>query len=86
MTVRFLVLTTLLAGGCAAASLTENECRGTNWYARGEQDALMGNRPQIDRYSEQCARFGAAPSESDYMAGWSAGYGEWNRRVSGRRS
>jgi uncharacterized protein DUF2799 len=80
-----IVLITLILGGCAAATLTENECRGSNWYARGEQDALMGNRPQIDRYSEQCTRFGAAPSEEDYMNGWAAGYGEWNRRVSGRR-
>jgi hypothetical protein len=82
---RILLLATLLLGGCATASLTENECRGTNWYARGEQDALMGNRPQIDRYTEQCSRFGAAPSEKDYMDGWAYGYGEWNRRVSGRR-
>jgi hypothetical protein len=45
----------------------------------------MGMRPQIDRYAEQCSRFGAAPSEKDYMDGWAYGYGEWNRRVSGRR-
>lgn len=82
---RTLLLATLLVGGCAVATLTENECRGANWYARGEQDALMGNRPKIDLYNEQCTRFGAAPSEQDYMAGWAAGYGEWNRRVSGRR-
>ena len=82
---RFLLLTTVLLGACAATALTENECRGTNWYARGEQDALMGNRPKIELYNEQCSRFSAAPSEQDYMNGWAAGYGEWNRRVSGRR-
>jgi len=84
---RLLLLTIVLLGGCATASsaLTESECRGTNWYARGEQEALMGLRPQIDRYNEQCSRFGAAPSEKDYMDGWAYGYGEWNRRVSGRR-
>jgi hypothetical protein len=82
---RLLILSSLLLTGCAAATLTENECRGTNWYARGEQDALMGNRPQIDRYNQQCTRFSSAPSEQDYMNGWAAGYGEWNRRVGGRR-
>jgi hypothetical protein len=83
---RLLVLASLLLGGCAAATLSENECRGANWYERGWNDALMGNRPRIDLYNEQCSRFGAAPSESDYLAGWSAGYAEWNRRVSGRHS
>jgi hypothetical protein len=82
---RVILLTTILLGGCASTAISENECRSTNWYARGEQDALMGNRPQIDTYNEQCSRFGAAPSEQDYMSGWAAGYGEWNRRVSGRR-
>ena len=81
----FLVLAALALGGCAVATLSEAECRGTNWYARGEQDALMGNRPQIDLYNEQCSRFSVVPSEQDYMNGWAAGYGEWNRRVSGRR-
>ena len=75
-----------LVSACASqTTLTEDQCRGTNWYQRGEQEALMGMRPQIDRYSEQCSRFGAAPSEKDYMDGWAYGYGEWNRRVSGRR-
>ena len=82
---RTLILTTLMLGGCAAAALTENECRGANWYDRGWNDALMGIRPQIDGYNERCSRFGAAPSEQEYMNGWAAGYGEWNRRVSGRR-
>jgi hypothetical protein len=82
---RLLILALLVLTGCATQTLTENECRDTNWYARGEQDALMGNRSQIDRYTEQCARYGAAPSEQEYMNGWAAGYGEWNRRVSGRR-
>ena len=81
---RVLILATLLLAGCASQALTENECRGANWYARGEQDALMGSRPRFELYSEQCTRFGAAPSEQEYLNGWAAGYGEWNRRVSGR--
>jgi hypothetical protein len=80
-----IVLALLLPACATQVSLTEDQCRGTNWYQRGEQEALMGMRPQIDRYAEQCSRFGAAPSEKDYMDGWAYGYGEWNRRVSGRR-
>lgn len=71
---------------CSCASISETECRTTNWYARGEADALMGTRPQIDLYAQQCARFGVRPAEQDYMAGWNVGYGEWNRRVSRGRS
>ena len=74
----------LLLSGCAT-QLTASDCRGTNWYERGEQEALMGIRPQIDLYTQQCTRFGAAPSESEYMAGWNYGWGEWNQRVSGKR-
>ena len=75
----------LFLSACATQTLTANDCRGTNWYARGEQEAIMGMRPQIDLYKEQCARFGAAPSEREYMDGWAYGYGEWTRRA-GRRS
>ena len=82
---RTLILAALFVTGCAAQQLTENECRRANWYERGWNDAMMGNRPQIDRYNQECTRFGAAPGEQDYMNGWAAGYGEWNRRVSGRR-
>lgn len=75
----------LLLSACAAqTTLTENDCRSGNWYQRGEQEAIMGLRPQIDLYAQQCSRFGAAPSEKDYMDGWAYGYGEWTRRMGGR--
>ena len=71
----------LLLAGCAPMSA--DECRTTDWYQRGEQDALMGNRPLIDQYAQQCS--GATPSEKDYMAGWAIGYSVWNQRVSGSK-
>jgi len=71
---------------CGCASMSESDCRTTNWYARGEADGLSGNRSQIDLYAQQCARFAVTPDESAYAAGWAAGYGEWNRRVSRGRS
>ena len=65
-----------LLAGCAG--MTESECRGTDWYKLGERDGLIyGLRPQIDRYAHQCGRYGVQPSEKDYIAGWTDGYGEW---------
>jgi hypothetical protein len=72
-----------LVAGCA--TLSEPQCRGTDWYRRGEQDGLLGLRPQIDQYAHQCARFNVQPSEKDYMSGWSTGYSEWSKKVSGAR-
>ncbi|HUQ73514.1 MAG TPA: DUF2799 domain-containing protein [Burkholderiales bacterium] len=70
----------------ACASVSESDCRTSNWYARGEQDGLRGDRSLIDTYVEQCRRFGATPDGQQYHAGWAAGYAEWNRRVSRGRS
>ena len=60
----------------------EAECRTTNWYALGERDGLIyGNRPRIDQYANQCGRHGVTPSEKEYMAGWTDGYREFEKRV-----
>lgn len=80
---------TLLPLCCAAlaacSSLSESDCRAANWYALGERDALLGQRPQIERYAADCGRYAVTPAEPEYMAGWGIGYSEWNRRVSGSR-
>jgi hypothetical protein len=79
---RILAASLLLA---ACAPMSEGDCRG-NGYALGERDALAGSQPQIDRYARECSRYGIRLSEPEYMAGWGAGYSEWNNRVSrGRR-
>ena len=78
---RVLVLTGLLLAGCAGMS--ESECRTGNWYALGERDALLANQPRIDVYAYQCGRYGVKAAESDYMAGWTAGYDERSRRSGG---
>jgi hypothetical protein len=41
---RPLVLACLLIGGCASA---ESDCRTSDWYALGERDATLGQRPLI---------------------------------------
>lgn len=68
-----------LLGGCAAWDLTEAECRGMNWYARGESDGRSGHPPQDIRLGQQCGRYGVAASETDYLKGWEVGHDEWDR-------
>jgi hypothetical protein len=81
----------LAAGICAAwlvagcVSMSESDCRATNWYERGAQDGLMGMQAQIDVYTHQCAAFAPKPEAQQYMDGWRVGYAEWNRRVQGAR-
>ena len=76
-----------LAGTLAGcAPMTQSQCRAiTDWYQQGERDALMGNRPKVELYAQQCGVHQVKPVEGDYMAGWAVGYSEWNRRVSGSR-
>ncbi len=74
---RPLAIACLLLGGCASAA---SDCRTGDWYALGERDATMGQRPLIERYGEQCARYGVRPPESDYLAGWSTGYSKTSFR------
>ena len=89
ITLKIALMRVVLAFCCAAfagcSAMSEPDCRTTNWYAVGERDALLGQRPQIERYSEQCGRYAVQPAENDYLAGWGIGYSEWNRRVSGSR-
>jgi hypothetical protein len=81
---RTLALISLLLAGCASP-LTESQCRGSNWYDRGYQDAMMGLRPGIDLYAYQCGTYQVQVPEQQYMDGWKIGYSEWNVRVSGAR-
>jgi hypothetical protein len=75
-----LLLATVALPGCAL--MGETECRSTDWYALGERDGLIyGSRPRIDQYADQCGRHGVQPSEKDYMAGWTDGYREFEKRV-----
>ena len=72
-----------LAAGCA--SMTESQCRSANWYEQGQSDGLLGQQAKIDTYAYQCRQFGVQPAEKDYLAGWTDGYAEYNRRVSGSK-
>ena len=66
----------------ACASLSESECRSTNWFQLGMRDAdVYGSRPMIDQYAHRCAAFGVTPDEAAYMAGWYDGDLEYRRRT-----
>ena len=63
--------------------MSDAQCRGADWYALGERDALVyAMRPQIDQYAHQCAKYGVQPSEKAYLEGWTNGERERTRRTS----
>jgi hypothetical protein len=68
-----------LMAGCAAFSLTEADCRGMNWHARGYADGFGGHPPQDFRLDAACSRFGVAADANRYLAGWRDGHDEWYR-------
>lgn len=68
-----------LAAGCAAFGMSEAECRGTDWGARGYDDGYFGNPPQDLVLIRRCAQFGVQVSQDEYLKGWAAGHDEWDR-------
>jgi hypothetical protein len=78
---RVLFACALLAG---CSTFTEQDCRTSNWYHLGEQDALThGLQPQINQIAFRCQQLGVQVPESGYMAGWSAGAQQRAVRLSG---
>ena len=76
---RYIVLVCIALAGCAA--MTENECRTANWAELGERDGITGNRPRIDTYAYQCARYNLRAAEKDYLDGWWVGNAEFVHRA-----
>jgi hypothetical protein len=72
-------LLALLLSACALFPLSEADCRPASWQQRGYDDGYFGNLPQDMRLSQECARFGIQVAQSDYLAGWRAGYDEYDR-------
>ena len=69
----------VLAAGCT--SMSESECRSTDWAQIGERDGLANNRPRIDQYAHQCGQHNMRVVEKDYMDGWWTGNAEFVRRA-----
>ncbi len=81
---RTLLAAAALLAGCS--TFTEQDCRTSDWYHLGEQDALThGLQPQINQIVHQCQQFGTQVPEKEYMAGWNAGDRERNLRLGSPR-
>jgi hypothetical protein len=79
-----LLLAGSLLAGCS--TFTEQDCRSSNWYHLGEQDALThGLQPQIDQIAFQCQKLGVQVPQAEYMAGWTAGERERKLRLGSPR-
>ncbi len=76
---RALILCCLLLAGCALFPVSEAECRPASWQQRGYDDGYFGHLPQDMRFSQECARFGVQVAQNEYLAGWRAGYDEYDR-------
>jgi Protein of unknown function (DUF2799) len=70
-----------MLSGCSAFAFNEAECRSMNWQQRGYADGYGGHPPQDLRLARECGRFGVQVPESQYAAGWRAGYDEWYRLI-----
>jgi hypothetical protein len=73
---RYLILFSLLAAGCAA--IQDNPCAAGGSYEAGRGDAMFGKPPSFDAYAQRCSR--DAVASADYMAGWRIGYSETSFR------
>ena len=72
----------LLLAGCALFPLSEADCRPASWQQRGYADGYFGNLPQDLRLVQECQqRFGIQVAQDEYLAGWRAGYDEWDRLI-----
>jgi hypothetical protein len=61
-----------LLGGCA--TLSESECRNSDWYDIGFRDGRTGEpQDRISRHAGACAEHGVAPDRARYLDGHEAG-------------
>jgi len=71
----------MLLSACALFPISEAECRPTSWQQRGYDDGYFGHLPQDIRLTQECERFGVLVAQADYLAGWRAGYDEYDRLI-----
>lgn len=68
----FTIAPLLLLAACA--TLSEDECRGGDWFAIGQEDGTEGRKLSfLQQHSEACGEFGVAPDRSAYLQGREAG-------------
>lgn len=68
----FLLAPLFLLAACA--TLSEDECRGGDWFAVGQADGTNGRALSfLEKHAEACAEFGVTPDKSAYAAGRKVG-------------
>jgi hypothetical protein len=61
-----------LLGGCA--TLSESECRNSDWYDVGFRDGRLGEpQDRLSRHAGACADHGVTPDRTRYLEGHQAG-------------
>ena len=81
MTKIALTLLAAVLSGCALFPISEAECRPASWQARGYNDGYFGNIPQDSRLVQECQSYGIQVAQAEYLAGWRAGYDEYDRLI-----
>ncbi len=78
----WLAVAALSLQGCA--SLSENECRATDWWTVGQKDGTLG-RPAsaLAEHRDACAEHGVAPDRDAYEKGRRSGLMVYCTRFSG---
>lgn len=78
----WLAVAALSLQGCA--SLSEDECRATDWWTMGQKDGTLGlPSTAIAEHRDACAEHGVAPDRSAYEEGRQSGLMVYCTRFSG---
>lgn len=71
-----------LLGGCA--TLSEGECRNSDWYDIGFRDGRLGEpQDRLSRHAGACADHGISPDRARYLEGHEAGLQHYCTQHSG---
>ena len=75
----FLLLATLLIGGCAGHStVSKNQCAAGDWQTLGYRDGVNGHRSsRLLDHQDACMKQDIVPDRADYMLGWNEGVREY---------
>jgi hypothetical protein len=67
---RYLFLVIPLLALAACATLSEDECRGGDWYRIGTSDGAEGRRADfILQHAKACNKFGIRPNQTQWLRG-----------------
>ena len=79
------VLPLSLLSGCA--TLSESECRNSDWYDIGFRDGRVGEpQDRVSRHAGACADHGVAPDRARYLEGHEAGIEHYCTQHNGLRA